>query len=687
VAEARSPLALFSNGIAQLGSSQRVAILGMLLAVLACGFGFHQAAWGGFSGGLGVPLDDVFIHFNYARALAEGHPFEWISGQGYSSGESSPLYPFLLAPGYLLGFHSATLSFYAVGVGATAVLYGSLRLAGIEPSKIKTSATSRSTRIALGTFALMLCLSNGITACAWFSGMEIAAFSGALFTFIAEAQPLRTATAYDRKRMQRRLGLLGLVLTMLRPEAIFVVGPFATLAGFWSRRQNGFVSTLRVALPSAVFVLLLASMHRAYTGEWQAAGAILKLLGEQPYAHPFDRSRDFVLNLAAAKWALYDQELGAGTLVRWGFVLAAIAPLRFRRTRALACALTVSALFFALAVSANHTARFQYFRYYVPCICLLAVSTALGLSELIRRRNTLVAWAWLSVLLIPGLTRLPEHIRFFGQAARNIRDQQVAMGREVARQTDPSAIILVGDAGAIPYISRRHAIDALGLGGFHGLPFARAATFGEGAMLELIERLPAAMRPTHLALFPEWFPKTTELFGTEIYRVSLANNVISGGVNKVLYQANFDAMQTKSEFPKELAAEVLDELDVGDIVSEREHQYRSPAPEGGWVQALIRSENGRRIFDAGRVIPPVQEEQMHLRANHQATRIIIRVGAADSEVELVAGSKLQPCAPVETTASKWFYVECPIESARAATTHVLRAGTRGYTHFHSWFVR
>src|SRR5205823_2201400 len=33
-----------------------------------------------------APLDDVFIHFDFARATALGHPFEWVPGNGYSSG-------------------------------------------------------------------------------------------------------------------------------------------------------------------------------------------------------------------------------------------------------------------------------------------------------------------------------------------------------------------------------------------------------------------------------------------------------------------------------------------------------------------------------------------------------------------------------------------------------------------------
>src|SRR5262245_21151448 len=51
-----------------------------------------------------APLDDVFIHFDFARATARGHPLEWSEGNGYSSGGTSVSYPFVLAIGYWIGF-------------------------------------------------------------------------------------------------------------------------------------------------------------------------------------------------------------------------------------------------------------------------------------------------------------------------------------------------------------------------------------------------------------------------------------------------------------------------------------------------------------------------------------------------------------------------------------------------------
>src|SRR5690606_8154026 len=69
-----------------------------------------------------APLDDVFIHFDFARSTARGHPFEWLEGNGYSSGGTSLLYPFVLAVGYWLGFQDLNIMVWAGVIACVSVL-------------------------------------------------------------------------------------------------------------------------------------------------------------------------------------------------------------------------------------------------------------------------------------------------------------------------------------------------------------------------------------------------------------------------------------------------------------------------------------------------------------------------------------------------------------------------------------
>src|SRR5436190_18637829 len=67
---------------------------------------FFFGLWGS-EGRLAPPLDDTFIHFQYARQLTQGHPFQFNTGDAPSSGDSAFIYPFLLAPAYLVGMDRA----------------------------------------------------------------------------------------------------------------------------------------------------------------------------------------------------------------------------------------------------------------------------------------------------------------------------------------------------------------------------------------------------------------------------------------------------------------------------------------------------------------------------------------------------------------------------------------------------
>lgn len=76
---------------------------------------------------------------------------------------------------------------------------------------------------------------------------------------------------------------------------------------------------------------------------------------------------------------------------------------------------------------------------------------------------------------------------------RNIRNQHLTLGKYLA-ELKPNRV-LVGDAGAILYESDRPGLDIIGLGGYHGMPFARAGVHGLPATVELLERMPPRERP------------------------------------------------------------------------------------------------------------------------------------------------------------------------------------------------
>jgi hypothetical protein len=159
--------------------------------------------------------------------------------------------------------------------------------------------------------------------------------------------------------------------------------------------------------------------------------------------------------------------------------------------------------------------------------------------------------------------------------------------------------VLLNDAGAIPYLSELPSLDFVGLGGFAGLPWAKANRLGVGASLELLERLPESAWPSHLAIYPSWFPGLGEHFGRELKRFAVRENHICGAVEKVVYAAHWEMLH-RGDAPSEPreARDVIADVDLGDLVSESQHGVRTSRPLPREFRVMPASTFGP-LFDGG----------------------------------------------------------------------------------------
>jgi hypothetical protein len=158
------------------------------LATLASGRLFYGYMLHQTGGEWSAPLDDVFIHFDYARATARGAPFQWTEGNGYSSGNTSLSYPFVLAFGYWLGFRSSSLMMWAAVVASMATLgflWSLPRLFGALPRATHFLAIA-------GIFSV------GALSWSLWSGMEVAFFLGVWGLLLALAHGTATGQ-YPRR--------------------------------------------------------------------------------------------------------------------------------------------------------------------------------------------------------------------------------------------------------------------------------------------------------------------------------------------------------------------------------------------------------------------------------------------------------------------------------------------------------
>src|SRR5260221_9295828 len=100
----------------------RVVLAWTVVVVLVAAASFLVPALEKTGGVWPAPLDDVYIHYDFARSAARGHPFSWVVGNGYSSGGTSPLYPLVLALGYAAGLHGSNLGAFATFIAVLSLV-------------------------------------------------------------------------------------------------------------------------------------------------------------------------------------------------------------------------------------------------------------------------------------------------------------------------------------------------------------------------------------------------------------------------------------------------------------------------------------------------------------------------------------------------------------------------------------
>lgn len=632
--------------------------------VLYAAAAFYGAMRQQTGGAWSAPLDDVFIHFDYARAAARGYPFQWVEGNGFSSGNTSLAYPFVLAIGYLIGFRGPTLMEWAALVACMSVL-GFLLVGGRILERVGPWAKYLLPPVALSIGALDWSLFSGMENAFHLAAWALA--TGATLDLAEAAE--RGAPAQALGRLGWRAGAAGALLYATRPESAVCIAALGIYGALAVRRAGGsrpswIAALLRVGIPGALTLAAQSVANRAFTGEWAANGAIAKLALNNPYMPPGEKWDNYLSLLKYVVVRNTEHHLADARPWGWLFPVIALLPLASRATRGLALLLWAQIAGWLLLVALNGQVRWQNERYTMPAIAWLLVLVATSLALMLRRSWPLfealvsprghgaarVAWGIRGALAVAlgallwahQLPRMRDQIWFFARASRNIRDQHLVAGSILAEMKPRR--ILVGDAGALIYAADRPGLDLIGLGGYHDLPFARAGVHGMGASLELVERIPPADRPDMMAIYPTWWGELPAIFGKRVVGVPVVGNVICGGAEKVIYRADWSPMEHQAmPFSLRAGERVVDELDVADLMSERAHGYQFPQPQMGFVAFHVLPhprEPKRDRFDAGRVIPGGRSESARLAAPRGAGRLVARtVTPRPARVEVRAGDR------------------------------------------------
>lgn len=542
----------------------------------------------------GAALDDAYIHFQYARAFAEGHPWRFQAGEPISTGATSFLWPFVLSPFYLVGFRGEAILW-----PAWAMSFAALGALAYETYALAKPLTGRGP--AIGAAAMVL--SFGGYAWGAASGMEVVPFAWLITCASRRAADWFEEDAARTKRNYIVLLALAVASPLMRPEGALTSLALGIVLAVkpWKKRYWA-VPFLPAALVPQMLLLLL-------TGHATSSTAQVKLLFGNPYYQLPDAA---IANARVLVGQILDGQVwSAEFLPKGGGALACVGLIAivWRGTTTDKVARASLALLLALSIFVPCTyATFLWNRlrylwpfaagWFIGLACL--ARAAADVVQRIDRRLAPVAAIGISGVFAGALVvRLEWVLEDVAQSASGIDRQQAWLGRWAKDGLPADARIGVNDTGAIAYFSDKKTFDVVGL----TTPTeGRYWIGGQGSRFEHYERMhltnPIAL-PTHFIVYPEWMA-CTPLIGPSLTEATVTDSTILGGQTMRASEARWTYLGS-GEDPWTKLASIADVLDVADLESEQAHHYELfTVREGEESVEEVSSPDGKVTQDGGR---------------------------------------------------------------------------------------
>jgi tetratricopeptide (TPR) repeat protein len=450
------------------------------------------------NGAAGFPLDDPWIHLQFAKNLHAFGSFSYFANEQVTAGSTSPLYTFLLSAGFFVTSNEMILS-YALGTFFYAV-------AGFMFYRLlRVMVPDRWWIPLIGVLVFVL---EPRMQWAAQSGMETTLFIAGIITcFWAFAS-----------RQWRMLGVLLGLLLWVRPEAVILMaivgvgGAFELLSGAASAGRDERVPRMsfrqlwlivRVPLALTGLISLLYVLLNLYL-----SGTLLPNTFAAKLTYYGGKGIDFPEHAFTFLTAKHMVVIALFSAV--GAIVAIVDAVKYRRVSGLMHVVWV------LAMVAVYWAKlpflFQQGRYLMPVIPSLLVLGIMGASALTgylgrkffhqfpRSADALFSGAVLGIVILQfglmDVTMAAEYI----DMCRYILDRQVRTARWLSENLPQDAVVATHDIGAIGYYSGRRVVDMVGL-----VTPAAIKTLGN---LDSLETLLVRRGVTHLAVLRSWFEIT-----------------------------------------------------------------------------------------------------------------------------------------------------------------------------------
>ena len=554
---------------------------------------------------------DLYVVAQYARAMAEGHPFRYNAGDAPTTGSTSILFTALLALVHGLGIRGEALIAFAILLGA-GLLLASIPLAFRVAARL---ATPREGLLAGALVAL-----GGPVVWSYLYGSDIA-----LFLFLALLLLDRWLAWWDGGSAAG-LAAAAVLASLARPEGL-VLG--AVLGAASLRRRSTPPTAAGRLLPWAglAVALLVLALQRALTGSWLGTSVTGKSLATSygPVEGLAIAAKYGVDVLRGLLLGLYPSEAPIGFWpgeaafafppLGLAFVLLAVAAAPAAVRTAATLWLVAVGLAFA-AAGPNVYAGVHFNRYLIWAFPGLLAYVAAGLGAATRRlagtdarlESTLFRGA-AGLLVVLGALSTARFGAVYAQSAGGMWRREVPMARFIQTSLPPGVSIANG-ATSLEYLTGHRSLNLHGVlsPGFAG----GRALDRDANVLEQMRRVPPAERPPYLLLSRSQLERSSLLRafadGAPVYETtSLADDDL------VLLPARWDLLDRGlgPVRPEARAAVAslgeVDRLDVGDPGDEAAHGYAVESragelPVGATVAIAPVAAGEAPLADAGRLV-------------------------------------------------------------------------------------
>ena len=604
---------------------------------------FVGVAYIGAEGRLLMPLDDVYIHFQYARQLASGQAYVYNPGQAPTSGATSFLYPYVLAAGYVIGFRGLWLGLWAMLIGTLALFAAMIAVYRLCQAMKAPQWLAFLTTI---TFAL-----SGSIAWHFMSGME---------TGVMIALTLWALLLVIEKRLMPFV-VVATLLTLTRPEGGLMAGVASVtlLLRLWGTARADDQQTsprwqwLALALP-ILALGIQPIVNGLITGSTVATGNQAKsILATVPPDWGVIITR--ILDNYVRIW----REWLTGTAPAEGLYLppllssiawvTALGLLFKRGWRLIGLMLIGWWVGIAGAIATLDTAFWHFKRYQMPLMALFVPVAAWGLTWLwqgihkrkptrstVLMRYGIYGYAGVLMPIIAGAL-LVQYLGYHHLNVTYVYQQPYQMAQWIRDNTPTDAVIAVHDVGLMRYAGGRTTLDMV------GLTTPTAAAYwrnGPGSVAEYL----MAEQPDYIASYGYGhgyglaYLADTALYGQALAEFHIddwqrASNVALAADTQGIYAPDWDQILFNgraNERERTVQADLtspyannpdnapLFTLDVGNIASEHASAYEWHATYDG--QSVFISEvrdfqdGDARVIDSYRLIDAYEQFTVRVSA-------------------------------------------------------------------------